>query len=80
MVRLRASSKTPEWAGEHLRELRYSAMSFAAAKLKSGNLSAVSVVVEVVFRYKGSSVIRQSLWNRYVGSRLKKGKHLKSDK
>jgi glycosyltransferase involved in cell wall biosynthesis len=64
MVRLRASSKTPEWAGEHLRELRYSAMSLAAAKLKSGNLSAVSVVVEVLFRYKGSSVIRQSLWNR----------------
>ncbi len=61
MVRLRASSKTPEWAGEHLGELRYSAMSLAAAKLKSGNLSALIVVVEVLYRYKGSSVIRQSL-------------------
>jgi len=80
MVRLRASSKTPEWAGEHLRELRYSAMSLAGAKLKSGNLSAVSDVVEVLSRHKGFSVIRRSLWNRTPGSKRRKGKHLASSK
>ena len=73
MVRLRASSQTPEWAGALLGELRYSAMSLAGAKLKSGNLSAVKDIVEVLYHHKGFSVIKRSFWNRTLGSKSTKG-------
>ena len=72
MVRLRASSKTPEWAGEQLLELRYSAVSLATAKLKSGDLSALRDVIELLFRHKGSSVLTRSIRNRMPGSSIRK--------
>ena len=72
MVRLRASSKTPEWAGQHLPELRYCAMSLASAKFKSGKLSAASDLVEMLYRHKGFSIIRRCLLNRTLRSKRRK--------
>jgi len=69
MVRLRASSKNPDWAGDHLHELRYSAMVLAATKLKSINLSALKVVAEVFAQHDGFSLITRSLVNRWPSSK-----------
>ena len=66
MVRLRASSKTPEWAGEHLPELRYSAMSPKTSKLKSGDLSALRDVIELLFRHKECSHSKPSESNARI--------------
>ena len=69
MVRLRASDENPDWSGLVHPKLRYSAMALAAANMRAKNLTAFKDFAEVIVRYKGLDVIKQSLLNRTVGAR-----------
>jgi glycosyltransferase involved in cell wall biosynthesis len=61
MVRLRAASEKPEWAGDHLAALRHSALLLANAAVKKGDFRALRALAETFSKHKGMLALRQSL-------------------
>jgi glycosyltransferase involved in cell wall biosynthesis len=64
MCRLRAASAKPEWAGDHLESLRYSALRLAADSLREGHWGALWDVIETLIEHKGIETIKRSLRKR----------------
>jgi hypothetical protein len=64
MVRLRAASEKPEWAGEELEALRYSALVLARAALKKGDLTGIRAMAETFTRHKGLLTVKQTVNNK----------------
>jgi glycosyltransferase involved in cell wall biosynthesis len=64
MVRLRAASSAPELAGTELESLRYSAMMLGTATLRKGDLNGFHAMVETMIRYRGASMINQTIRNK----------------
>jgi hypothetical protein len=61
MCRLRAASAKPEWAGDHLISLRYSALRLGVDSLREGNWGALRAVIETIVEHKGIEAIKRSL-------------------
>lgn len=64
MVRLRAASQKPEWAGDDLKSLRHSALVLANKALKQGDIRAIRLLREILLKYKGLQVVRNSINNK----------------
>lgn len=64
MVRLRAASMRPEWAGDALDGLRHSALILANAAVRKGDFRAVRELAETLSRHKGLLAVKQTLNNK----------------
>jgi glycosyltransferase involved in cell wall biosynthesis len=64
MVRLRAASAKPEWAGEELEVLRYSALMLGGVSLRKRDIRGVRAIAEIFARHKGLQTLRQTLNNK----------------
>ena len=61
MVRLRAASERPEWAGDELQNLRQSALAVANAAVRKGDFKGIRAIAETLSKHKGLEVVRQTL-------------------
>jgi len=61
MVRLRAASEKPEWAGDDLKELRHSALILANASVRKGDFQAVRAIAETLSKHKGLEAVKERL-------------------
>lgn len=66
LVRLRAASEKPEWAGDHLDALRFEVMSLAKALLKEGNFHALRAIAETLSKHKGFLVVKRFAADRFA--------------
>jgi glycosyltransferase involved in cell wall biosynthesis len=64
MVRLRAASGRPEWAGKELEALRHSALKTAAAMMRRGEVSGARAMAETFARHNGVLTLKQTLKNK----------------
>jgi len=64
MVRLRAASRKPEWAGQELEALRHSALTTGAKMMLKGNASGARAMMETFGCHNGMLTLKQTLKNR----------------
>jgi glycosyltransferase involved in cell wall biosynthesis len=57
LVRLRAATQRPAWAGNDIDVLRFSVLSLAKAMIKEGHLGAMRAIIETLTRHKGFLVM-----------------------
>jgi glycosyltransferase involved in cell wall biosynthesis len=61
MVRLRAASRQPDWAGDELARLRHSALTLANESIRNGDLGTIGLVAEILSKHNGFSAVKQSI-------------------
>jgi hypothetical protein len=64
MVRLRAASRKPDWAGHDLTELRRSALIQSFAALKKGDLRGIKAIGATVSKYGGLPALTDIISNK----------------
>jgi hypothetical protein len=64
MVRLRAASLHPDWAGDELEALRYSALKCGAVNLLKRDMKGARAITETMVRHKGWLTLKQTLKNK----------------
>jgi len=70
MVRLRAATAKPEWAGEEIHALRYSAFELAVASVRKGEFAGIKAIVETLRKHEGILTIQRTVRNKALASKL----------
>ena len=70
MVRLRAATAKPEWAGEEIHALRYSAFELAVASVRKGEFAGIKAIVETLRKHEGILTIQRTIRNKALASKL----------
>ena len=70
MVRLRAATAKPEWAGDEIHALRYSAFELAVASIRNGEFAGIKAIVETLREHEGILTIQRTIRNKALASKL----------